>query len=86
MPLVLDGAVAGWLRRLGVLRESEAAPYGDSVALAREAAAEFENGVRVGIQLQQLTAEVPAPETGGEADAAEGQAIAADSPMAGDES
>lgn len=54
MALVLDGAVAGWLRRLGVVRQADMSPYGESVALKREAAAEFENGVRVGRLLQLL--------------------------------
>jgi len=54
MTIVLDGAIAGWLRRLGVLRDAELSPYGESVALSREAAAEFENGLRVGRLLQVL--------------------------------
>jgi len=52
--IVLDGAVSGWLRRLGVLRNTELSPYGESVALSREAAHEFENGLRIGRLLQVL--------------------------------
>jgi hypothetical protein len=54
MGLVLNGVVAGWLRRLGVVRDSELSPYGDSIALTREAACEFETGIRVGRLLQVL--------------------------------
>lgn len=59
MALVLDGVVAGWLRRLGVVRDSELSPYGESVALTRDASSEFETGIRIGRLLQVLPGTKP---------------------------